>query len=195
MMKSLAAATGALVLLAAPLGAATGGTVTGRIATPSLRSAADIVVSLHAPGLKVTPPDAPVVVDQKNLHFVPHVTAVVTGTTVKWLNDDSVEHNVFSPEGAYDLGSWSHGESREHTFDKPGTYTQLCRLHTEMQGYVVVVDTPYFAVTDDAGAFDIAGVPPGTYTLTTWSEKLAPVERQITVKSGGTTTVDVTLKH
>jgi plastocyanin len=126
-------------------------------------------------------------------NFVPHVLAIVKGSTVKWLNDDSVKHNVFSPEGAYDLGSWSHGESRTHTFTKPGVYTQLCRLHPEMEGFVHVLDTPYFAVTGDDGHFEIKDVPPGTYTLHVWSDKLKGMTKKITVDGGKPTTVDVTL--
>ena len=195
MMKPLAAAAGAFVLFLVPLGAAGTGTVKGTVVAPSLRSSDDIVVSLQAPGLSVTAPAAPVEVDQRNLHFVPHVVAIVKGATVKWLNDDSVKHNVFSPEGGYDLGSWSHGESRTHTFDKPGIYTQLCRLHTEMEGYVVVLDTPYYAVTDGSGAFDIKDVAPGKYTLRAWSEKLKTTSEPITVGIGQTTPIQLTLQQ
>ena len=195
MTKSLAAAAGAVALMLAPLGAANPGAVKGTVVAPSLRSSDNIVVSLEAPGLTVTPPATPVEVDQRNLHFVPHVVAIVKGATVKWLNDDSVKHNVFSPEGGYDLGSWSHGEFRTHTFDKPGVYTQLCRLHTEMEGYVVVLDTPYFAVTDGAGAFDIPDVAPGRYTLKAWSEKLKAITQPITVESGKPTMIELTMGH
>jgi plastocyanin len=195
MTKSLAAAAGVFVLLFVPLGAATPGSVSGKVATPGPGSAAGVVISLEAPGLKVTPPKAPVEVDQRNLHFVPHVVAIVKGATVKWLNDDTVEHNVFSPQGGYDLGTWGPGESRTHTFTKPGVYAQLCRLHTEMEGWVVVLDTPYFAVTGDSGAFDIKGVPPGRYTLKTWSGTLKASTRPITVEGGKPTTVRLTLER
>ncbi len=195
MMKSLAATAGAVALLLVPLGAANPGSVNGTVIAPSLRSAADIVISLQAPGLHVTPPKAPVEIDQRNLHFVPHVVAIVKGATVKWLNDDSVKHNVFSPEGGYDLGSWNHGESRTHTFTKPGVYTQLCRLHTEMEGYVVVLDTPYFAVTGESGAFRIPDVAPGKYTLKAWSEKLKTTTKPIAVESGKPTAIQLTLGH
>lgn len=171
------------------------GTVAGSVVAKGLRSNADVVVSLQAPGLKVTPPATPLTVDQKGMLFVPHVLPVVVGTSVRFLNSDAVAHNVFSPEGKYNLGTWPQGETREHKFDKPGAYTQLCRVHPEMESYVVVLDTPYFAVTDKAGKFEIAGVPPGTYTLVAWSEKLKSAKQQVIVESGKPLTVDLTLSR
>ena len=193
MLKTFVATAGTAALLIAPAFAAAPGSVTGTVTASSLRTSADLVVSLEAPGLKVTPPAAPVVVDQKDMHFVPHVLAIVKGGTVKFHNSDTVAHNVFSPEGQYDLGTWQQNQTKEHTFTKAGVYTQLCRLHPEMEGFVDVVDTPYFAVTGDDGHFEIKDVPPGTYTLRVWSEKLKATTQKITVEGGKPTTVDVTL--
>ena len=193
MMKSLAAAAGAIAIAAIPLGAANGGEVAGQISAPGLRSAADIVVSLHAPHVVAAPETTPAEMDQKDMTFEPHVVAVTTGSTVRFLNSDPVAHNVFSPEGSYDLGTWQQGQSKEHTFTAAGVYTQLCRLHPEMEGYVVVLDTPYFAVSGPDGHFEIDDVPAGQYTLETWSEKLKPVKQTVTVERGKTTTASVTL--
>jgi plastocyanin len=192
--KSFVAAAGAAAFLALPFAAsAQTGAVSGAVTAAGVRTPADVVVSLQAPGLTVTPPAKPVVMDQKNMLFVPHVMAVVTGTKVAFLNSDAVAHNVFSPEGKYNLGTWPQGQTRDHTFDKPGVYTQLCRVHPEMEGFIVVLDTPYFAVTDKTGAFDIKGVPAGKYTLVAWSEKLKSVKKEVTVEAGKTATVDVAL--
>ncbi len=193
MLKTWVATAGAVALSIVPAGAATPGSVTGTVTASSLRTSANLVVSLEAPGLKVTPPAAPAVVDQKDMHFVPHVLAIVKGETVEFHNSDTVAHNVFSPEGEYDLGTWQHGQSKAHTFAKPGVYTQLCRLHPEMEGFVDVLDTPYFEVTHDNGRFDIKDVPPGTYTLHVWSEKLKGTTKKITVESGKPTSVHLTL--
>ena len=171
------------------------GTVAGSVVAKGLRSNADVVVSLQAPGLKVTPPATPLTVDQKGMLFVPHVLPVVVGTSVRFLNSDAVAHNVFSPEGKYNLGTWPQGETRDYKFNKPGAYTQLCRVHPEMESYVVVLDTPYFAVTDKTGKFEIAGVPPGTYTLVAWSEKLKSAKQQVIVESGKPVAVDLTLSR
>jgi plastocyanin len=193
-VKSLVLFAGAVALLAAPgTSSAQTGQVSGTVTATGVRTPADIVISLQAPGVTVKPPAKPVVMDQKNMQFIPHVLAVVTGTTVQFLNSDAIAHNVFSPEGKYNLGTWPEGQTRDHTFAKAGVYTQLCRVHAEMEGYVVVLDTPYFAVTDKTGAFEIKGVPPGSYTLVAWSEKLKPTKKDVTVEGGKTATVDVAL--
>ena len=85
--------------------------------------------------------------------------------------------------------------TRNHVFDKPGVYTQLCRVHPEMEGYVVVLDTPYFAITDAAGAFEIKGVAPGTYKLHVWSEKLKAADQDVTVEAGKAGKVSLTLSR
>jgi len=187
------------VLLVLPFlaaaGAAENGSVTGTVAAKGLRTSADIVVSLEAPGLKAVPPPKPIEMDQKGMLFIPHVLPVVRGTTVRFLNSDPLPHNVFSPEAKYNLGTWPQGETKDQKFDKPGVYTQLCRVHPEMESFVVVVDTPYFATTDKTGAFEIENVPPGTYTLVAWSEKLKGVKQPITVEAGKRATVTLALSR
>jgi plastocyanin len=189
--------TAVAVMMAAPLlltamARQTSG-VAGLVTAKGLRTNAGIVVSLQAPGAKVTPAAKPVEMDQKGLVFAPHVIAVVRGTRVRFLNSDTVAHNVFSPEGKYNMGTWPQGETREHTFDKPGVYTQLCRVHPEMEAFVVVLDTSYFAVTDRAGKYEIADVPSGRYTLIAWSERLKGVKQEVTVESGKILTVDLAM--
>ena len=169
------------------------GAVSGTVVAKGLRTSAGVVVSLVAPGLNVTPPRQPVEIDQKQMQFLPHVMPVVTGTTVRFLNSDPVPHNVFSPEGKYNLGTWPTGQGRDYKFDKPGVYTQLCRVHPEMEAFVVVLDTPYFAATDAAGRFEIKGVAAGKYKLVAWSEKLKSAQQEVTVESGKALTVDLTL--
>ena len=132
--------------------------------------------------------------DQKGMTFIPHVLPVVKGTTVKFLNSDPYAHNVFSPEGKYNLGTWPTGQTRDHKFDKPGVYTQLCRVHPEMEAFIVVLDTPYFTVTDKTGKYTIKGVPAGKYTLVAWSEKLKEGKQAVTVENGKSVTVDLTLR-
>jgi plastocyanin len=188
---------GALAVATAALGTssqgAENGAVSGTVVAKGLRTNAGVVVSLVAPGLAVPPSKQTLEMDQKQMQFLPHVMPVVTGTTVRFLNSDPVPHNVFSPEGKYNLGTWPTGQGRDYKFDKPGVYTQLCRVHPEMEAFVVVLDTPYFAATDAAGRFEIKGVAAGKYKLVAWSEKLKSVQQEVTVESGKTLTVDLTL--
>lgn len=163
---------------------ATAETVRGTVEVTGQGSNANAVVSIEASDLDYTPPAEPVKIDQKGFRFIPHITVVVPGATVRFLNNDPEPHNVYSPEGRYNLGTWPTGETRDHTFDEPGIYTQLCNIHPDMLAYVVVLPTPYFAVTDAKGSFEVDGVRPGKYLLWAWHEKKDGLEREITVEAG-----------
>jgi len=184
----LALASFASNAAAAPPPTTVEGTVTVKVA-PSSEGA---VVTLEAPGKKGSPP-AEVTVDQQGLKFLPHLSVVPLGTRVRFLNSDKEPHNVYSPEGRYNLGVWGPGDAREHTFAQAGAYTQLCNLHPDMLAFVVVVDTPYFAVTDAKGAFVVRGVPPGKYKLAVWHEKSDGLEREVEVVAGKPLKLDLVL--
>ena len=124
--------------------------------------------------------------DQRNMSFIPHVLPIQTGTTVDFLNNDEVKHNVFSPDHEkYNLGTWPKGAIKQYTFNDQGVYTQLCNVHPEMEAFIVALDTPYFALTDKDGNFELENVPPGDYTLKVWHEKLRFKKQQITVTENG----------
>jgi len=175
--------------------AATTVTVGGSVLVRGARTNADAVVSLEAPGLKLSPPAEPLRIDQKGFRFLPRVLAVQTGTKVRFLNNDNEPHNVYSPEGRYNLGTWARGDAKDHVFGRPGAYSQLCRIHPDMLAYVVVLDTPYFAVTDATGAFTIRNVPPGSYTLVAWHEKKDGLEQRVNVESGRPLRLNLTLER
>lgn len=176
------------------------GDVRGKVAVQGLRSAGNIVVYVDAiSGKKFDPPTQHVTIDQRQMAFVPKVTVVLQGTTVDFLNSDSVAHNVYWPsisgnkKLAHNLGTWPKGERKSFQFNDPGAASLLCNVHPEMSGTVVVVATPYFAVTDRDGAFEIKNVPPGTYTLKTWSEDGKVTTQSVTV-AAGSTDVELTVK-
>jgi plastocyanin len=179
----------------APARAAATAVVSGTVTAKGLKNSGNIVVRLDAPGLRVKPPLAPVRMDQRAFQFIPHVLPVVVGATVRFLNNDPEPHNVYSPEGRYNLGTWPPGETRDQKFDRPGAYTQLCRVHPDMLAFIVVVETPFFTVTDEAGRFEIRGVPPGSYTLVAWSEKLDEVSQPVSVVAGKAVTADVVMER
>lgn len=159
--------------------AATGGNVTGTVNHPSATAFPTVVYVERTTGGTFTPPSVHPVIDQKGKVFLPHVLAVLVGTTVDFLNGDDFEHSVFSPDGEkYDLGKWGKGQKRSYTFKRAGVYTQLCNLHPEMIGYVVALETPYFALADKQGAFQIRDVPAGTWTVKVWNERLRPNQLQ-----------------
>jgi plastocyanin len=130
----------------------------------------DVVVWLEAPNLPAGTPAGKVVLDQRNLSFIPHVLAVRVGTIVDFPNDDRVFHNVFSFRDGkrFDLGMYPVGALRHVTFDKPGLSRIFCNIHPNMAAYVLAVDTPYFAVSDGSGSFTIAAVALRSYTYHAW---------------------------
>lgn len=180
---------------ASALEEATDPTITGTVNVIGKRTNANAVVYIDAvPGQQFAPAAEPVRMDQKDLKFVPYVLPVLVGTTVVFENSDNVLHNVFTPDRVadrFDLGTFPRGEARSHTFDKVGGAVMLCNVHPEMEAWVVAVPTPYYALTDEAGAYLLQGFPVGTYTVKVWHPGLKePVERQVDV-GAGTTTIDL----
>ena len=184
-MSRFAAAVVALALCAGPASAAVPSAVRGVVSVKGVKTNAGAVVSLEAPGLKLPPPAVePVRIDQKGFRFIPHVVAVTTGSAIRFLNNDPEPHNVYSPEGRYSLGVWPTGETKDVVFKKAGVYSQLCNIHPDMQAFVVVLDTPYYAVTDETGRFAIPDVPAGKYRLEVWHEKKHGLAREVVVEPG-----------
>jgi plastocyanin len=165
-----------LAFAAMPTAHAAGGAITGTVKIKGTAQPAVVYVEA-APGTFAAP-TAHARVDQQGMKFIPYLTPVLVGTTVDFLNSDSVAHNVFSPDAeGYNLGTWPKGETKSYTFKKPGVYTQLCSVHPEMEAYVVVLPNPYFAVTDKDGAFKIIDVPDGHYVLKVFAKKLKKAEK------------------
>jgi plastocyanin len=134
------------------------------------RAAPNAIVWLEVPDAPRSAVRRAVILDQRNLAFSPHVLAVRVGTTVEFPNNDRVFHNVFSFRNGkvFDLGMYPVGALKHVTFDRPGLSRIFCNIHPGMGAYVMAVDSPYFAVTDQSGAFTIAAVPPGSYSYRAW---------------------------
>jgi plastocyanin len=194
----LLAVVPALAMGLPAISAAADGSIAGAVKASGLSSNADAVVWVQqAPGT-AKPPAQPVTMDQKQMQFIPHVLPVVLGTTVRFLNSDPTAHNVFSPDyEKYNLGTWPKDQSKDHVFSTcskfPCAYTQLCRVHPEMEGFVVVLPNSYFAVSNKEGHFEITGVPPGQYTVAVWHPKLKAQPKPVAVEAGKAATVDFTL--
>ncbi|WP_440223226.1 methylamine utilization protein [Dokdonella sp. MW10] len=130
-------------------------------------------------------------IDQRGLRFVPSVLAVQTGTEVQFPNSDQVRHHVysFSPAKTFELRLYKDHPTSPVTFDRAGVATIGCNIHDWMIGYVVVVDTPHFALTDATGQARIDGVPPGEYLLSAWQSRLSgaapePIRVSVTATPG-----------
>lgn len=142
------------------------------------------VVWLTGESLPVpTLPDPPPRMAQQDRMFVPSVLAVPVDATVEFPNADPFFHNVFSYSRTrkFDLGRYPKGESAAVVFDKPGIVPIFCEIHYTMRAYIHVLETPYYAVTDEGRRFGIADVAPGTYVLHVWQENLPELRKAIRV--------------
>jgi plastocyanin len=199
------------VLILLPLNAFAG-RIAGTVEVQGLRTPENIVVYLaKMPPMNVDLSKTKFVMDQRNLAFEPHVLPVPVGASILFPNDDQVAHNVFSLSRtkAFNLGSYKPGESKTVVFDKTGIVELRCDVHAEMAAYILVMENPYFAITDKNGHFQIPdesylkqagleGVPdlaPGEYTIKTWHEKLKSEKTTIVVPDSGDVTVELKLKR
>jgi len=186
--KSMIRFAAATFIMAALLGTAQAGTISGKV---NGVSGVSVVYVDTIAGKTFPAPAKHPVMDQKGLVFQPHVLAVQEGTTVDFLNSDSVAHNVFwtsiggNKKLSHNLGTWPQGQTRSFKFDKSGAVPVLCNVHPEMSAYIVVAPTPYFARTDASGEYKIADVPDGSYTVVAWHEGAKNATQKITV-SGDT---------
>jgi len=131
----------------------------------------------------------PVVVDQKGCRYVPHVVAVQVGEPVEFRNSDPTMHNVHTlpavqGNASSDISQGPMGAPQSETFSQPEVMLPVrCNNHPWMNAFVNVSATPFFAVTDKDGKFEIKGLPPGVYTIAAVHEKLGEQLQQVTIAS------------
>jgi plastocyanin len=126
------------------------------------------------------------VMDQVDRTFVPHILPVQTGTAVSFPNSDNVRHQVYtiSPAKRFQLPLYGGTPPAPVVFDRPGVIALGCNIHDRMSAYVVVVDTPYFAVVE--GGTASMSLPPGQYLVSTWipRERAEIAPRPVKVGAG-----------
>jgi len=137
------------------------------------------------------------VIEQKGCVYQPHVLALRVNQVFKVINDDPCTHNIH-PQPANNR-EWnkaqSPGSTMEETFPREEVGIPLkCNVHPWMRAYLAVFKHPYFAVTGKDGSFDLSNLPPGTYTVEAWHEKLGTATQKITVGSNETKTLQFVFK-
>lgn len=149
---------------------------------------------VHLVGAKgaVAAPAAAIEIDQKGCKFAPHVVVVTEGAALDILNSDGIMHNIHSHSTAnveFNRAQPSFKKRLSQKFDHAERVHLTCDIHPWMSGWVVVADGGPVAVTDASGSFKLSSVPPGTYKIEVWHEKLGVQVKDITVKAGGDATV------
>jgi plastocyanin len=133
-------------------------------------------------------PTTPVVLDQDGCRYVPHVFGVQVGQPVEVHNSDSTLHNVHAmpkTNNEFNFGQQPTTPPILRTFDEPEIGVSIkCDVHGWMRAYGNVVEHPFYAVSDDDGTFAIKGLPPGTYTIEAWHERLGTQTQQVTIEEG-----------
>ena len=144
------------------------------------------------------PPPQPAVLEQKGCQYNPHVLALQANQKLSVVNADDTTHNIHpTPSNNREWNTTQpHGMPLEQTFAREEIAIPVkCNIHPWMKGYIAVFKHPYFAVTDKSGSFELKDLPPGTYTITAWQEKLGPQSQKLTVSAGESKTLDFAFKQ
>jgi len=156
----------------------------------------NVVVSIAVKDAKLKLPEKPIALDQVACVFEPHVILLPVGSSVEYLNSDSISHNVRTLARKHEAinKTVAPGGKESQLLDQGADKIEIkCDLHPWMNAWLFVSDTPFAAVTDAEGRFQIEGLPPGEHKLLLWHERLPKAEATVTVREDGS--VDpVTLK-
>lgn len=141
----------------------------------------------------------PIIIDQIDKEFIKHLTVVQIGTAVSFPNHDKIRHHVYSFSAAkvFELPLYAGIPPEPVVFDKAGAVALGCNIHDWMSAYIYVVDSPYFAVTDQAGRAQLNVPADGGYVIGAWHphlKGLQPRQPKIAVAAGGTAEVALTMQ-
>jgi plastocyanin len=145
--------------------------------------------------------DAPtdtVKIDQKDCRYHPHVFGIRVGQPLQIVNSDPTLHNIHAlpkVNQEFNTGQPIQGMTTNHTFTTKEVMVPFkCDVHGWMNAYVGVLDHPYFATTDKDGKFELKSLPPGTYTIEAWHEKLGTTTQSVTLGPKESKEVNFTFK-
>jgi plastocyanin len=198
---------GLALLAGGAMQAAQPATLTVFVLTPGGQPAPGVVVEVVAPGAPRRVPEQPVVITQLGLRFVPAITAVPAGSTVRFVNEDGFEHHLRSlPAGP--LGSIAPAQQfdvrmaaaradnipgHDVVFERPGLVVLGCHFHASMRGHVYVGESTLLGVSDAAGRATIAAVPAGSASVRLWHPEQLLEQPALALQMPGPTQVTATL--
>jgi len=147
-------------------------------------------------GASYPAPEAAKEIDQQGCEYRPRVFGIQTGQKLLIKNNDPLLHNIKAvpkQNRGFNISQPSAGMKTTRTFNTAEVMVPLeCNVHGWMKGYVGVLPHPFYATSTADGKFEIKGLPPGTYTIEAWHEKLGVQSTSVTVGAGESKTADFT---
>jgi plastocyanin len=139
---------------------------------------------------KTGPEPAPAEINQTGCHYEPHVLGIMVGKDLTVKNSDDLLHNIHAlpfDNKEFNFGQPQKGMTEKKQFSKPEVMVKVkCDVHPWMGAWIGVLDHPFYAVTDEAGKYEIKGLPDGKYTIEVWHEKYKSVSSDVEVKGAST---------
>ncbi len=200
-LAAIELAVGQETLPASASGTGPAASLFGTVTVDSKQPAGKIVIYLESqdPDARFPVPADVVEVHQQGARFIPDFLVVARGRTVRLLNDEQgqIDHNAYSNSAAlrFDLGLFGPGQSRDVVMESPGEISMFCSIHKYMEATMYVTPTPFFAVLEGPGDYNIAGVPPGEYLLKTWqgNKRLKNKSEAVSLQPGAAARLDLVL--
>ena len=158
----------------------------------------NVVVYIERVERTFHPPKEAAIMNQQNLTYVPHVLPILVGTTVDFVNSDGLLHNLHAfmrGETLFNIATPKFLKKKSIVFQKEGPVLLLCDVHREMSAYIMVLQNPFFALTNEEGDFTIKDVPPGSYTVKAWHENLKPQSQEVKLMEGQTVMIHFKLRQ
>ncbi len=171
-------------------------TITGKVVIEGQAKASNVVVYLEGVGGTFPAPMKRPEMNHLNLAFSPLVLPVLKGITVNFPNSDPVFHSAFStsPSNPFELGVYGEGSEKSQKFVNAGEVEIFCHIHSYMRAFILVLENPYFTITDGDGRYTLTGVPKGSYVIKAWQGFLrATGTRTVIIDGEQKVTVDLVL--
>ena len=166
----------------------------------------DTIISLHPVSfaIEAKPQDEPSLIIQENAAFIPHVTPVVVGSVVEFVNNDSFYHNVFSltPGAKFNIGRRPTGDIYAKEIPKTqwkveglGEIQLFCDIHSQMNAVILSLNTPYYTRVNEDGTFELSGLPEGTYELKGYNPAFEVASQQVNLNGNNTIHIDLNFSN